>query len=472
MKADHYTALVMMNELSELTIVSLVDNSQVGGLVIIIPSVGRNSDSEVVSKCREVEKYMLLRSFPCPVYFIEEDADVMGVYNALQSKSISITPSNIYTISVKFPRNTKPIALPEIRSLEGILEGFKEGVPVASLPTILITATYDSFTVAPSLSTGDVDSTIAVLEIARLFSRLYENQKTVGVYNLQFLLSSGGHADFEGFRQWMIRSSPEALSRVQFVLCLDDLSASQRLTLHLSKQPSDPELLRLLAAFTAVAQHMGIDFATTHEAVDIVREHRALPHERFALRRMMAGTLTSKVHYDAPYLTGSFFAPSDAAVLARNVRFVAEALAKFMFGLENAGEVFTGALGVEPTVIAHWEKVLRAAPRNVLLLKKDAAVVGALEAELKRVCTSVSVVDAEMDLKEEVKVFADNAGEVAVFVSKSPLFDVYTFLFVLGYLVVVYIVTAIAHEGWNAVRREIQYFLSVNLGIGKKEKEN
>ena len=33
----------------------------------------------------------------------------------------------------------------------------------------------------------------------------------------------------------------------------------------------------------------------------------------------------------------------------------------------------------------------------------------ALEAELKRACTSVSVVDAEMDLKEEVKVFADNA---------------------------------------------------------------
>ena len=71
--------------------------------------------------------------------------------------------------------------------------------------------------------------------------------------------------------------------------------------------------------------------------------------------------------------------------------------------------MFTGALGVEPTVMAHWEKVLRAAPRNVLLLKKDAVVVGALEAELKRVCTSVSVVDAEMDLKEEVKVFADNA---------------------------------------------------------------
>lgn len=38
-----------------------------------------------------------------------------------------------------------------------------------------------------------------------------------------FLLSSGGHADYEGFRQWMIRSTPELLGNVQFVLCLDDL---------------------------------------------------------------------------------------------------------------------------------------------------------------------------------------------------------------------------------------------------------
>ena len=91
MKADHYTALVMMNELSELTLVSLVDQSDVGGLVIIIPSVGKETDGEIVSKCREVEQYMLKRSFPCPVYFIEEDKDVMAVYNSLQSNSVSLT---------------------------------------------------------------------------------------------------------------------------------------------------------------------------------------------------------------------------------------------------------------------------------------------------------------------------------------------------------------------------------------------
>lgn len=103
----------------------------------------------------------------------------------------------------------------------------------------------------------------------------------------------------------------------------------------------------------------------------------------------------------------------------RNKRFVAEALAKYMFGLTNAGEVgeamrredqiFQGSLGVETEVVRHWMRVLGETPRNVLTLKKDDSVVSALESEMKRVCTRVSVVDSEMDLKDEVKVFADNA---------------------------------------------------------------
>lgn len=37
MKADHYTGLVMMNELDENIIKTLVDELDVGGLVIIVP---------------------------------------------------------------------------------------------------------------------------------------------------------------------------------------------------------------------------------------------------------------------------------------------------------------------------------------------------------------------------------------------------------------------------------------------------
>lgn len=42
--------------------------------------------------------------------------------------------------------------------------------------------------------------------------------------NLMFLLSSGSHLDYEGYRQWMIRSPPELFESIRFVLCLDDLA--------------------------------------------------------------------------------------------------------------------------------------------------------------------------------------------------------------------------------------------------------
>ena len=144
----------------------------------------------------------------------------------------------MYSMTVKFPTNKKPTTLPQIRTFESVLEGFKEGVPVASNPTILVTCSYDAFSISPSLSYGLEDGaapTIATLEILRLFKRLYTNQKTVGTYfqfyycwwysyNLMFLFSSGSHLDYEGYRQWMIHSPPELFEAVRFVLCLDELT--------------------------------------------------------------------------------------------------------------------------------------------------------------------------------------------------------------------------------------------------------
>ena len=88
-------------------------------------------------------------------------------------------------MSVKFPVNNKPIAIPEIRTIESVLEGQQEGVASESLPTILVTANYDAFSAVPSLSSGMEDgavATTALLEILRLFRRLYNDQQTVGVY--------------------------------------------------------------------------------------------------------------------------------------------------------------------------------------------------------------------------------------------------------------------------------------------------
>lgn len=44
-----------------------------------------------MSKCASVEKFMLQRSFECPIFFIEESKDVMDVYKSLQVKTVSLT---------------------------------------------------------------------------------------------------------------------------------------------------------------------------------------------------------------------------------------------------------------------------------------------------------------------------------------------------------------------------------------------
>lgn len=54
----------------------------------------------------------------------------------------------------------------------------------------------------------------ALLEIARLFSRLYSNPKTRGKYNLLFGLTSGGPYNYNGTQKVLL---PE-LSSISFAL--------------------------------------------------------------------------------------------------------------------------------------------------------------------------------------------------------------------------------------------------------------
>lgn len=94
-------------------------------------------------------------------------------------------------------------------------------------------------------------------------------------------------------------------------------------------------------------------------------------------------------------------------------------------------------------------KRMTSTSRHSFFLAKDSPLLRAFEEEMKQSATRTSVVDTEMDLKEEIMVFSDNAGKVSVFISKTPLFDIYTFFAVLGYLAVVYVVVAAIHDVWD-----------------------
>jgi hypothetical protein len=70
------------------------------------------------------------------------------------------------------------------------------------LPTIAIVAYYDTFGTVPDLARGadaNGSGVVALLELARLFSKLYRTQlRTIGRYNLLFLLTSADAFNFWG----------------------------------------------------------------------------------------------------------------------------------------------------------------------------------------------------------------------------------------------------------------------------------
>ena len=100
------------------------------------------------------------------------------------------------------------------------------------------------------------------------------------------------------------------------------------------------------------------------------------------------------------------------------MQLVAEALARYMFDLSNNGlvgdgwmghrQIFTNAMAVDESYLSHWMNVMTTTPRHTLFVKKDDSLVKALEAEMRLSASQTRVIDTEVDLKEEIKVFGDN----------------------------------------------------------------
>ncbi|KAG8075654.1 hypothetical protein GUJ93_ZPchr0006g45205 [Zizania palustris] len=105
-------------------------------------------------------------------------------------------PQKNYPVYFTFEDGNFDNLLADIRKIASSGEGDTE-----QLPTIAIVANYDTFGAAPELSVGSDSNgsgAVALLEIARFFSRLYSNPKTRGKYNLLFGLTSCGPYNYNG----------------------------------------------------------------------------------------------------------------------------------------------------------------------------------------------------------------------------------------------------------------------------------
>ncbi|KAG7514763.1 nicalin isoform X1 [Solea senegalensis] len=469
-----------------------------GAVVITLPKNMSAVPQDIVQQFMELEPEMLATETIVPVYFAMEDNELLSIYtqtliSSSSQGSLSAAEVLLHTATangfqmVTSGAQSKAVSDWAITSLEGRLAG----VGGEDLPTIVVVAHYDSFGVAPWLSYGadsNASGVSMLLELARLFSKLYTYKRTHAGYNLLFFVSGGGKFNYQGTKRWLEENLDHTDSsllqdNVAFVLCLDTLGNGDSLHLHVSKPPKEgtPQFSLLKELETVVSsQYPEVKFSMVHKKINLADDMLAWEHERFGIRRLPAFTLSHLPSHRLPQRSsimdvrsvspfsrqGAGEPPAgphvDVKKLSRNTKVVAEVLARVIYNLTEKGapadlEIFTEQMQVQEEQLSAVVEWLTAQPRAAQLLDKDSSVVSTLEYHLTRYLKDVKKHYVKADKRDPEFVFYDQLKQTMnAYRVKPAIFDLLLAVCIAAYLGVMYL--AIQNFGilYSVVRRITQ----------------
>uniref|UniRef100_A0A3Q1C196 Nicalin n=1 Tax=Amphiprion ocellaris TaxID=80972 RepID=A0A3Q1C196_AMPOC len=418
--------------------------------------------SFMVSESEALQKETLM-----PVYVAPEDEQLLYMYEevkqaaATRTSSIfvrvvrSMVTATAFQIFVSNNVAIKAVTDNSIVTLEGVLPGAGEDIP-----TIVITAHYDSYGLAPWLSYGadsNGSGVTILLELARLFQKLYSSSSTRPQYHLMFSLTGGGKYNFQGTKRWIEENLDHAESsllhdNVAFVLCLDTLANGDELYMHVSRPPKpDTPMHSFIQHLEEVvsSRFPWVKVGLVHKKINLVESTVAWEHERYSLRRILGFTLS---HLEDPKseLRGSILdtmSQVDFRKLKRNGIIIAEALAWYMYNLSDKGspkdvQVFKGQLDFQDSRISSLLSFLTSIPRATQLLDKEPShilLVNSLEHEFKRYLQQVYRHTFRQDKRDPDITFFDQMNQpVVMYRVKPAAFDLFLGGCIAAYLGIVY----------------------------------
>ncbi|XP_028672147.1 nicalin-1 isoform X2 [Erpetoichthys calabaricus] len=452
-----------------------------GAVVIILPKNMSTMPQDVVQQFMEIEPELMSTETIVPVYFALEDEDLLSIYEQTQTSSSSQGSASaaevlLHTATangfqmVTSGAQSKAVSDWAITSLEGRLTGLGG----EDLPTIVLVAHHDSFGVAPWLSYGadsNASGVSAILELARLFSRLYTYKRTHAAYNLLFFVSGGGKFNYQGTKRWLEDNLDHTDSsllqdNVAFVLCLDTLGAGDTLHLHVSKPPKEgsPQHMLLRELETVVSsQYPDIKFSMVHKKINLADDTLAWEHERFGIRRLPAFTLSHLESHRSAHRNSIMDVRSNVDVkkLARNTKIVAEALARVIYNLTEKSapgdlQIFTEQMVQEQqlSAVIDW---LTSQPRAAQLIDKDSSVISTLEYIMGRYLKDIKRHYVKADKRDPEFVFYDQLKQTLnAYRVKPAIFDLLLAVCIAAYLGAMYMAVQNFGVLYNLVRRVIQ----------------
>ncbi|XP_045884757.1 nicalin-1-like [Micropterus dolomieu] len=436
-------------------------------LLILLPKNISSIPHDAVQSFMVSESEVLLKETLMPVYVAPEDEQLLYMYEevkqaaATRTSSIfirvlrSMVTATAFQILVSNNVPIKAITDNAITTLEGVLPGKGEDAP-----TIVITAHYDSYGLAPWLSYGadsNASGVTILLELARLFQKLFSSSSTRPLYNLMFSLSGAGKYNFLGTKRWIEENMDHAESsllhdNVEFVLCLDTLANSDELYMHVSRPPKpDTPMYSFIQLLEEVvsSRFPWVKVGLVHKKINLVESAVAWEHERYSLRRIPSFTLS---HMEDPksQLRGSILdtmSQVDFRKLKRNGIIIAEALARFMYNLSDKGspkdvQVFKGQMDFQDGRMSSLMSFLASVPRAAQLLDKEPShilLVNSLEHEFKRYLQQVLRHTFRQDRRDPDITFFDQMSQpVVMYRVKPAAFDLFLGGCIAAYLGIVY----------------------------------
>ncbi|XP_047516601.1 nicalin [Pieris napi] len=438
--------------IQDITIEQFIDiRSKAGALLLVLPK----NDTVLTDDEREhiylLEAVMAQQEINLPVYFAEWTSDFEYIIKDLQHSFITdeksgtaleamfnTVSSNGYQIVVSTS------AVQKLDSKPTTLHGKLVGRALSS-QTIVIAAHYDASSVVPELSFGadsNASGVVALLELARVFSRLYGSAAVRGGPSILFVLVSTGHSlNYFTTKKWLEEHLDTAdsslLQDVSFVMCLDSISSGP-LTMHVSKPPKPG------TAAHSIKSRLSAPFV--HKKINLADELLAWHHERFSIRRMTAFTLSSLQSHKEARKSSLLdtYRETSMDTLVENIRTTARALASHVYDVTNetSGEdsaMFDEALNVDEASVRSWYKYLSSQARAPhLLTASTGGVNAALERAMSRymeVTSSIHVVDKR---EPEYTLYGPTKAVLYVYSVKPAVFDLILTLAIIAYLSLVY----------------------------------
>ncbi|XP_040566090.1 BOS complex subunit ncln [Lepeophtheirus salmonis] len=442
----------------------------IGGLLLVVP--GGDSLPGNVDSVLQLEEHLLSTDVDIPIYFAPENEDLLRLMEELEREGVSpgstafqTLMNNIVSSGYQFvtssSSNSKALPNPGIVTLHGQLSGRGDE---DSLPTILLVAHYDASGAAPGMSYGadsNGSGVTILMELARLWNKLYSSSRTHPGYNLVFLLSGGGKINFLGTKKWLEEHqdndlSSEILSNVAFVACLDTLGHEEEgsLYFHVSKPPKEESLAgRFLKHLQNVAHVLNseININVVHKKINLAEEILAWEHERFSIRRLQAFTLSSLASHNVLKRNSILDTKVSMSLIHQRTRLIAEALACSIYGqLDCNGQLFGGPtlspnINSISTFMAYLASTSRATSQLVHSgksnLEGSPKVIQDMAEMLKSRSHNFKILISKRDKREAEFTFYDGASTTMnAYKVKPAVFDLFLTLSISAYLGLLYLI--------------------------------